>query len=74
MKKYIWIVAVLMIFSTGFVSPESRVITGKVTYANDGSPLPGVTVILKGTSTATVTDHAGVYKITVPAKGGTLLF
>ena len=74
MKKYIWIVAVLMIFSTGFVSPESRVITGKVTYANDGSPLPGVTVILKGTSTATVTDHAGVYKITVPAKGGTLVF
>jgi Ca-activated chloride channel homolog len=74
MKKYIWIVAVLMIISTAFVSPESRVITGKVTYAKDGSPLPGVTVILKGTTSATVTDHAGVYKITVPGKGGTLVF
>lgn len=74
MKKYIWIVAVLMILSTAFISPESRIITGKVTYAKDGSPLPGVTVILKGTTTAAVTDHAGVYKITVPAKGGTLVF
>ncbi len=74
MKKYIWIVAALIIFSTAFVSPESRIITGKVTYAKDGSPLPGVTVILKGTTTAVVTDHAGIYKITIPAKGGTLVF
>lgn len=74
MKKYIGILAALILFCTGFVNPESRIITGKVTHAQDGSPLPGVTVILKETTTAAVTDHAGVYKITVPAKGGTLVF
>jgi hypothetical protein len=70
MRKYIWILAALIVFTTGFIAPESRIITGKVTHAQDGSPLPGVTVILKGTTTAVVTDHAGVYKIAVPAKGG----
>jgi Ca-activated chloride channel family protein len=74
MKKYIGILAALFLFCTGFVNPEARIITGKVTHAQDGSPLPGVTVILKGTTTAAVTDHAGIYKITVPAKGGTLVF
>lgn len=54
---------------------QERTITGKVTSAEDGSALPGVNVVLKGTSTGTVTDAEGSYRLTgVPASGGTLVF
>jgi TonB-linked SusC/RagA family outer membrane protein len=72
MKKFL-----LMCFSFGFaisVWAQDRVVTGKVTSSDDGSPLPGVNVVLKGTTTGTVTDADGTYKITVPAEGGALVF
>lgn len=58
--------------TTGF-GPE-RIITGKVTASDDGSPLPGVNVVLKGTTAAVVTNASGRYAIAVPPAGGTLVF
>jgi TonB-linked SusC/RagA family outer membrane protein len=49
-------------------------VTGKVTSAEDGSALPGVNVVVKGTTSGTVTDAQGNFKIVVPADGGTLIF
>jgi len=48
-------------------------ISGKVTDAESGEPLPGVTVLSKGTTIGTVTDFDGNYVITVP-EGATLVF
>jgi len=50
-------------------------ITGKVTDET-GSPLPGVSVKLKGTTSATVTDADGHYKLTIPdaSQTSTLIF
>jgi TonB-linked SusC/RagA family outer membrane protein len=55
---------------------QERVVSGKVTSQEDGSPLPGVNVMLKGTSTGTVTDSEGNYRLTLPAgdQGGSLVF
>jgi len=50
----------------GAVAPYSHVIRGKVISADDDSPVPGVNVIVKGTSTATVTDVDGYYELTIP--------
>ncbi len=50
---------------------QSGKITGKVSGKLDKSPLPGVTVVIKGTKTGTVTDPQGVYSIT--AKSGDVL-
>src|SRR5690554_2267959 len=47
-------------------------VTGRVTDQN-GKPLPGVTVVVEGTSTGTVTDLAGEYKLEV-AEGNSLVF
>ena len=72
MKKFL-----LMCFSFGFaisLSAQDRVVTGKLTAKEDGSSLPGVNVVLKGTTTGTVSDAEGNYKLTVPASGGTLVF
>jgi Ca-activated chloride channel family protein len=63
----------VMVFSVfGFTLPE-RTITGTVTL-NDGSPLKGVSVVLKGTPSGTATDAHGRYSLNVPSGGGTLAF
>ena len=52
---------------------QERKITGKVSSAEDGSSVPGVSVIVKGTTIGTVADAAGNYAIAAPARG-TLVF
>ena len=42
---------------------QERVISGKVTSPADGAPLPGVNVLIKGTSQGTITDIDGNYSI-----------
>ncbi len=74
MKNIIWILGALMLCALSFRSPEDRIITGKVTFADDGSELPGVNVLLKGTTNGTTTDSKGNYQLTVPDSGGTLVF
>lgn len=49
------------------------VITGTVT-GQDGGPLPGAVVKLKGTSVATATDANGAYKLNLKSLSGTLIF
>ena len=43
-------------------------VTGKVTDARDGSPLPGVTVSVKNSNAATTTEKDGSFSINAPAK------
>lgn len=61
----------------GNMSPQptaqQRDITGKVSNEN-GEPLEGVTIAVKGTSTAVTTDAEGRYRISVPTTGRTLSF
>jgi len=52
---------------------QQRRVTGKVTDGT-GQPLPGVTVVLKGTTSGTITDVDGNYNIPVPAGNQTLVF
>lgn len=53
---------------------QDRTVTGRVTGADDGLPLPQVTVLLKGTTTGTPTDADGNYRLSVPQSGGILVF
>ena len=47
---------------------------GKVTSAEDNSSLPGVSVVIKGTTRGVVTDAQGLYELSVPTKGAVLVF
>lgn len=67
------LVGVLFLLSN-LVWAQSRTVSGKVTSADDGSFLPGVNVVIKGTSTGTVTDANGLYSLSVPTTGGSLVF
>ena len=55
-------------------SPAAGTITGVVRQAADRTPLPGVNVIVKGTSNGTATDGSGRYSIAGVPAGATLVF
>ncbi|AHM61174.1 TonB-dependent receptor plug [Flammeovirgaceae bacterium 311] len=55
------------------VMAQSQTISGKVTDAENGEGLPGVTVQVKGTTTGTVTDVDGNYSLSVPNTSGVLV-
>lgn len=51
-----------------------KTITGKVTDASNGEALPGVSVLIKGTTIGAATDSKGGYAIDVPSDSATLVF
>ena len=63
-----------MLLLTAMQVLAQRTITGKVTSADDGGGIPGVTVLLKGTSNGVLTDLDGKYSINVPKDATALQF
>jgi TonB-linked SusC/RagA family outer membrane protein len=66
-----------LLLSLGMFFPllaQERTVTGKVTGATDGMPLPGVNVVLKGTTSGTVTDADGKYSLRVAGSDAVLVF
>ncbi len=55
------------------ISQQSKKLSGTV-KSEDGEPLPGVTVIVKGTTTGTVTNADGGFSLEVPGTAETLQF
>lgn len=52
---------------------QEQVLTGTVTDGEDGTPLPGVTILIKGTTTGTTTDFDGNYRLSA-SYGDLLIF
>jgi TonB family protein len=50
------------------------IVTGRVMSAEDGTPLPDVSIVLKGTSITTKTDAQGRYAITADSQDKTLVY
>jgi TonB-dependent starch-binding outer membrane protein SusC len=67
------ILTLLFIFCSLALSAQGLQVKGVVTSADDGQPLPGVSISVKGTATGTLTDAIGAYTINVPANS-TLVF
>jgi CarboxypepD_reg-like domain len=53
---------------------QDRVVTGKIVAKEDGSALPGVNVLVKGSTSGTVTDMDGQFRVSVPSGDVTLVF
>ncbi|MCX6290368.1 MAG: SusC/RagA family TonB-linked outer membrane protein [Bacteroidetes bacterium] len=73
MKK-IYIPGFLFIFSCLSLFAQERNITGMVTSADDHSPVPGVSVVVKGTTNGTVTDLNGRFEIKIFSAADSLVF
>ncbi|WP_461137627.1 SusC/RagA family TonB-linked outer membrane protein [Spirosoma pomorum] len=74
MRKFILLCLSVLMTCTGYeLYAQSRIITGQV-VGDDGSPLPGVNVVISGSTQGSSTDASGKYSIAAPASGGTLVF
>ncbi|MDO1448547.1 SusC/RagA family TonB-linked outer membrane protein [Rhodocytophaga aerolata] len=75
MKKILLMCAALLLIITSHSQlwAQERTVTGKVTSADDGTALPGVNVIVKGTNNGTTTSADGTYSISA-AGDATLVF
>ncbi|MEI9921765.1 MAG: TonB-dependent receptor [Bacteroidota bacterium] len=56
---------ILLVFMATSMAMAQQVVTGTVTSADDGSPIPGVNILEKGTTNGTVTDVDGTFRISV---------
>ncbi|MDD4490730.1 MAG: carboxypeptidase-like regulatory domain-containing protein, partial [Paludibacter sp.] len=77
-KNYIFSIRHLMLIflamMTTMLVAQTKIVSGVVTSSEDGVPLIGVNVIVKGTRTGTVTNLDGIYKIEVPQENQVLIF
>ena len=71
--KFALLLGIALMLSA-WTNAQDREITGTVTSFEDGSTLPGVSIVVKGTTIGTVTDVNGKYSITVPEDATTLVF
>ena len=65
---------VLCLIGLQSIMAQSREVSGVVTSADDGLSIPGVSVVIKGTTIGTTTDFDGKYAISVSEEGQILVF
>ncbi|MDT8418041.1 MAG: TonB-dependent receptor [Lutibacter sp.] len=65
LPKKVWLLAivVMLISSYNLSAQQAKVISGIVTSVKEGTPLPGVNVLIKGTATGVVTGFDGQFSI-----------
>jgi TonB-linked SusC/RagA family outer membrane protein len=73
MRKFTMLIAFLLFVGMRAALAQFEV-KGTVTDAKDGTPLPGVSIIIKGTLTGTVTDAKGNYTLTIPEGHNDMIF
>ncbi len=62
-SKFTLFLTLLLALVTSFSFAQEKTITGNVTSASDGLPLPGVSVVVQGTARGVQTDFDGNYSI-----------
>ncbi|UKJ07692.1 SusC/RagA family TonB-linked outer membrane protein [Solitalea lacus] len=71
-KRLLYFMAVLLLVANAAVA-QNRTITGTVTDKTDGGPIPGASILVKGSSIGAQTNIEGKYSIAIP-QGSTLVF
>ncbi len=71
-KQLVFALMTLFCMLFTFSAAAQRTITGKITNANNDEALPGVSVVVKGTTKGTITDIDGIYSLDIPTGTATL--
>jgi TonB-linked SusC/RagA family outer membrane protein len=74
MKRFVFVLSLLLFVGFSVLQGQGVQVSGNVTSADDGAALPGVSVVVRGTTIGAVTDFEGNYSITVPDASATLMF
>lgn len=72
MRKLTFLFACLIMVSVGLVNAQTKSVTGKVISAEDGQPIIGATVKVKGASMGTITNVDGEFKINLQSNAKSL--
>lgn len=76
-KRHLWVFVLfvtLLLVNFSAIAQNGHVVTGTVTSAEDSSALPGVSILVKGTTIGVSTNFDGNYSIEVPANDSVLVF
>jgi TonB-dependent starch-binding outer membrane protein SusC len=69
------VTALLVLLSCSFVlAQRETLVQGKISSQEDGQPLPGVNVVIKGTASGTTTSADGTFSLNVPGADAVLVF
>ncbi len=74
MKQKLLVLLVFLITISSVLKAQERTVTGNVTSSEDGAPIPGVNVVVKGTSIGTISDIDGNYSIPIGSDESILVF
>jgi len=74
MRKFFTLSALILAFACGLASAQDRQISGKVISSQDNLGIPGVTVIVVGSSLGASTDIDGNYTLSIPPSAKMLRF
>lgn len=74
MRKIALFALAFAFISLQVANAQVRRITGTVTSSVDGLTIPGVSVVVKGTSIGTITNINGIYQLDVPQDATTIVF
>ena len=73
MKKLLQSLFVLVLFAN-FAMAQDRTVTGTVTGKEDGLPLPGVSIKVKGTKNGAISNADGKYSLSIPSNASVIEF
>ncbi|MBR4619859.1 MAG: SusC/RagA family TonB-linked outer membrane protein [Salinivirgaceae bacterium] len=74
MKKIAMLIVCLLFLGAQLVSAQNKTLTGTVISSEDNQPLPGVNVVVKGTTHGTITDFDGKFTLSVSDDAEALTF
>src|SRR5690606_20513777 len=72
--KNILLLGLSLFLASAIAFAQGRNVSGTVTSEEDGEPIPGVTVLVKGTTVGAATDVDGRYSLSIPDNGTVLVF
>jgi TonB-dependent starch-binding outer membrane protein SusC len=72
-RKFLPLLMAILILG-GYVSAQERSVTGTVVSSEENEPLPGVSIIVEGTTIGTVTNLDGYFNLNVPDQDAVLVF
>ncbi len=74
MKQRLLLTIFLLLCFSQFVLAQNKTITGNVISVEDGDPIPGVNIVVKGSIIGTISDLQGNYTIQSPSDESILVF
>ena len=73
MKNKLLLLLTCLLVGVGLLSAQTKSVSGRVLSAENDEPIPGATILVKGTSIGVASDDKGRFTLNVPVSATTLV-